>query len=351
LHRIIESAADWRGPDMLHAGDWIYELSKADVAEIETALKAAKAMGLSFETLTRENFVLPNFSRVMAYALDMLENGPGIYHLRGFPAGRYDKDDLRLIYWGLGLYLGTAVSQSKMGDLLGDVRDFGVDIASPEGRGYKSRQQLSYHCDSCDVVGLMVLRAAKEGGLSIIASSLAVRNEIARTRPDLLDVLYQPYPWSWNTQEPPGEKPWYMQPLFSQVGDKFSCRYIRMQVLNSQRFPDAPRLTDQQREAMELIDKLASSDEFRMFLKFEPGDVQFLNNHVALHSRTEFHDYPEEDRKRHLLRMWLSVPNSRELAPGMGVIYRDRRAGALRGGFPSRTGQHLYHTVHAPAND
>ena len=79
----------------------------------------------------------------------------------------------------------------------------------------------------------------------------------------------------------------------------------------------------------------------------EPGDIQLLNNHVTLHSRTEFEDWPEEDRKRHLLRMWLSMPNTRELSPLMGAIYQDQRGGTVRGGFPSRTGAHSFETVKA----
>lgn len=351
MHAIVKSNADWRGPEMLARQDWIHRVSEAEASEILAALDRAQAAGVDFDTITRENFVLPRFGEVLARALDFLEEGPGLFVLRGLPVHTLSKNAARLMYWGLGKYLGTAVSQSKDGDLLGDVRDFGSDITAPDGRGYKSRQQLSYHTDSCDVVGLLVLRVAKQGGLSIIASSTAVHNEIARLRPDLLEILYQPFPWSWNRQEAPGDKPWYLQPLFSNCAGKLSCRYIRMQVLNSQRFEDAPRLSEKQLEAMEYFDSLASSDAFRMTMMFEPGDMQLLNNHVMLHSRTSFEDHPEEDRKRHLLRMWLSVPNSRALSPAMAAIYRDQRAGAVRGGFPSRTGQHHYRTLESVKTD
>ncbi|MGE3246824.1 MAG: TauD/TfdA family dioxygenase [Beijerinckiaceae bacterium] len=348
---IINSPADWRGPDMLKRTAWIHELSASEKDEILTALAAAKKNGVSFETMTAENFPLPQFSKALAHARDMLEEGPGIFQFRGAPIEALSKADARLIYWGFGRHLGTAVSQSHFGDILGDVRDFGSDINSADGRGYRSRQQLSYHTDTCDVVGLMVLRTAKEGGLSILASSLAVHNEMVRTRPDLAAALYEPLPWSWNKQEPAGEAPWYLQPLFSVHKGKFCCRYVRKQIENSQRFADAPRLTPQQTEAMALFDKLASSDEFRIVYEFHPGDMQLLNNHVAVHSRTEFTDFEDEDRKRHLLRMWLSVPNSRELSDAMHVIYRDRRAGAVRGGFPSRSGHHVYDTMQAVTTD
>ena len=166
MPRVIEGRADWRGPELAESRAWMHHMSPAEVAEIDAALDHVRRRGLSFDTLTKDGFPLPGFASVIDTARNVLENGLGLYHIRGYPAGGRSKDDLRMIYWGLGKHLGTAVSQSKDGDLLGDVRDFGADIHSPQGRGYKSRQQLSYHTDSADVVGLMVLRTAKSGGLT-----------------------------------------------------------------------------------------------------------------------------------------------------------------------------------------
>ncbi|MGZ5852941.1 MAG: TauD/TfdA family dioxygenase [Xanthobacteraceae bacterium] len=342
MHRMIEDRADWRGPDIVHSPLWIHEFTKSEVGEIDTAFRHAKGAGKTVATLTREDFPLPTVRHVLAHALDELESGLGLYHLRGLPTAPYSKDDLRLIYWGLGKHLGTAVSQSRDGDLLGDVRDIGVDIYSPKGRGYRSKQKLSCHTDTCDVVGLMVLRTAMSGGLSVLASSIAIHNEIARRRPDLLEVLYQPFWWSWQGQEPPGDKPYYPEPVFTFHHGKFACRYVRSVILSGQRFPEVPRMTKEQEEAMALIDELGNSDRFHFTMMFQPGDIQLVNNHTILHARTSFEDFPEEDRKRHLLRMWLSVPNSRQLSPDFRTIYRDISAGAVRGGYPSRTGKYTY---------
>jgi hypothetical protein len=339
--RVIDSPADWFGPALASADDWVYRLTAADAADFRTA----RERGKTIETLEKDDVPLPAFAERIGFARDFIENRRGIYVLRGLPTAPYTKDDLRLIYWGLGKHIGTARSQSKDGDLLGDVRNFGVDVNSAEGRGYKSKQRLSFHTDSVDVVALMVLRTAQSGGTSMVASSVAVHNEIARTRPDLLDVLYEPYPWSWQGQEPSGEPGWYTQPLFSMTGGKFACRYIRLHVMNSQRFAAAPRLTERQIEAMDLVDSIAWREDVHLSMQFEPGDIQILCNHTCLHSRTAFEDYPEEDRRRHLLRMWLAVPNSRTLSPAFATIYQDQRAGAVRGGFPSRTGSHHFHTA------
>lgn len=344
MARLIAGLADWRGPDLVKSNAWIHDWTKDEIAEVESAFADTCKQGKSLETLTREDFPLPIVSQRFAEARDRLENGCGLQLFRGFPNERYSKDELRLIYWGMGKHLGTARSQSRVGDLLGDVRDFGVITASAGGRGYQSNQRLNFHTDSCDVTGLFVLHVAKSGGLSKLASSVAVRNEIARRRPDLLEVLYQPFYWSWNKQEPPGEKPYYQQPIFSEQGGSFSCRYIDGQIKNAQAFPEVPRFTSAQNEARAMIDDLANNEEFNFAMMFQPGDLQLVNNHVCFHARTAFEDWPDSERRRHLLRMWLAVPNSRPLSPLMGTIYQDQHAGALRGGFPSRTGRHVFNT-------
>ncbi len=344
MARIIEGPSNWRGPDLVKSTEWIHDWSPAEIAEIEQAFATARSRGKTLETLERDDFPLPTVARCFEMARNQLEKGCGLQLFRGFPYARYSKDDLRLIYWGMGKHIGTARSQSRVGDLLGDVKDFGVQTDSAAGRGYQSNQRLSFHTDTCDVTGLFVLHVAKSGGLSKLASSVAVRNEIARRRPDLLEVLYQPFTWSWNRQEGPDQKPYYQQPVFSECDGHFCCRFVELQIKNAQAFPEVPRFTPAQIEAQALVSELTNSEEFNFSMMFQPGDLQLVNNHICFHSRTAFEDWPEEDRKRHLLRMWLSMPNSRPLSPQMATIYQDQRAGAVRGGFPSRTGKHVFNT-------
>jgi len=347
MPELIQGPANWRGADLFANLDWVHQFSEAEIEEIETALHSAKVQGRTLETLTRDDFSLPTVTQRLAYARDFIENGRGLYQLRGIRIDGYSKTDLRLLYWGLGRHIGTAISQSKDGDILGDVRNVGVDISSPQGRGYKSNQRLNFHTDSSDVVCLFVLRVAQEGGLSKVASTAAIHNEIARTRPDLLEVLYQPFYWSWNQQEPPGQLPHYQQPIFTRHDGRVSARYIRGHITNGQRFPEVPRLNEKQIEALDLLDATANDERFHVTYEFKPGDLQLVNNHVCMHARTAFQDYPEHDRRRHLLRMWLSVPNSRPLSPALHTIYQDQRGGTVRGGFPSRTGRHIYESTGA----
>ena len=341
----INSPAAWLAEDMRDPKEWVINLSGEHIEELSNSLKAIQGEGIAISEITADNFPLLSFKSLIAEVRTRLEDGRGVVVLRGFPALQFKKEELRLLYWGLGLHLGTPVSQSSKGDLLGDVRDFGDDVSSRTGRGYMSRQKLGFHADTADVVGLMVLRPAKTGGLSYICSSVAVHNEILRTRPDLLQCLYEPYYLSWKGQEELGGSPYYQQPLFTLHKGKFASRYIRTHVIAAHKdFPELGALPEKKREAMELVSELASDPRFHFSMMFEPGDIQLLNNHVTYHSRSEYEDYEEPDRKRHLLRMWLSMPNTRELSPLMSAIYPNQKGGVVRGGFPSRTGAHTYMT-------
>ena len=331
---IVKDPADWRGPDMAQSTEWVRDLTVAEVDEIDAAFRNAGPAGADLRGVTREDFPLPGFATELADLREALETGPGIRLFRGFPVERYTTEELRLIYWGIGVHIGTAVSQSKRGDVLGDVRDIGTDINTPDGRGYTSNAELVYHCDTADVTGLFCVKTPKSGGMSMAVSSVAVHNEIARTRPDLLEVLYTPFPWSFQGQERPGEKQWYFQPVYGMAEGKFCSRLIRTHIESSQRFDDAPRLSAAQIEALDLVDTLVDDPAFRFTRQFARGDILFMNNHVTYHARTEFEDWPEPEQRRHLMRMWLSVPNSRPLTDDFAAIYRDRRPGAVRGGFP-----------------
>ncbi len=339
----FEGPCNWRRADLENQSNWMHTLSQIELREIDDAFKKATSSGKNLASLTKDDFPLPLLQSKLESALDQLENGLGVWQLKGLDPSQYTKQDLRFIYWGICLQMGTAVSQNKSGVVIGDVVNFGSDIHA-QGRGYHSNQRLGFHTDGCDIVCLLVLRTAQAGGLSKIASSVAIQNEIARTRPDLLEVLYQPYPWSWLNENAPGKSPFYEMPIFTQKDGKFSCRYARTHLENSQAFPEAPRFTAAQVEAMKLIDDLAANELFHYSYALSPGDLQFLNNHVVLHSRTAFTDFEEADRKRHLLRIWLSAKNTRPLDQSRSPLFRDLRPGAVRGGFLSADGRISFET-------
>ena len=323
----VPGPAAWRGSEVARRTDWIHPLSDVEVAELDAAVAAARATGKPLGELTADDFPLRTLRASIDGWLAELDEGRGFVLVRGVPVERYGEADASLAYWGLGLHMGRAVSQNAAGDLLGHVRDAGVDRKDPSIRKYRTRDPLDFHTDGSDIVGLLCLRPAREGGKSRIASSPAIYNEVLRLRPDLAQVLHTPFPFDRNGEERPGEPPFFSLPLCQRHGEQLRTFYIGWYIRDSQRHDVAPRLTSLQREAIDLLDALAGDPRFVLDMEFRPGDIQFLKNAAILHSRTEFEDHPEPERKRHLLRLWLT--SRRTFAESDAL---------LQGGVPARDG-------------
>lgn len=316
----IDLDAAWTARTLHDDPRWIIELSDADNTELKEALAYAKSRKRRVPELSREDFPLPTLAARLEQIRKELTHGRAVVLIRGLPVTELGKEDSGTIFWGIGTYLGTASAQNAYGDVLGHVWDLGKNpVTDTSARGYQSRLKLNFHTDATDVVGLLCLRAAKAGGLSSIASSVAIHNEIVKTRPDLAKVLYEPFHYDLRGEEPEGHKPYVKLPVFTRHEGRFFCRFIRRYIESSQRFEDVPPLTDAQQEALALVEDLAHDERFRFDMALAPGDMQFLLNYSVLHSRTAYEDHPEIDRKRHLLRLWLYVPGFGELPESYGV--------------------------------
>jgi hypothetical protein len=304
-HQEIIAPFAWKGADLQHRTDWIRPFTPAELAEIDAAVRQVKRRGLGWLDVTREDFPIPAFAREFAGIAQELETGRGIILLRGLPM-EYSADDLRLAYWGMGAHLGTAVSQGGRGELLGAVEDEGRNLGITLRRGAKTAAELPFHADRCDIVGLLCVRRAKSGGYSRVVSATAIHNEILRRRPDLVATLYQPFPFDRNGEEGPGQPPYFELPLCRYETGRLRMFYIGWYIRDSQRHPQAPRLTPAQREVIDLIDEIAADPAIHLDMDFRAGDIQWLKNAVILHARTEFEDHDAPERKRHLLRLWLT---------------------------------------------
>lgn len=316
--------AAWRSHQLLADHGWVFELSPQDCAEIESALKTLQTCGVPVLQLTHAHFPLSGLADKLAGIRRVVEQGPGVALMRGVPVDRYSREDCARIFYGLGLHMGEAMAQNPRGDLLGHVRDEGRDWkVDPTARAYQTAGWLPFHTDPGDVVGLLCLRTAKQGGLSSVASAAAIHDFLATQNPEVLDALYGAFCWDSRGQEPAGERPWHAMPVFETGEHGVTSFFVREYIESAQRFDDAPRLSAVQQEAIRLLEALAVDDRFRVDMSFQPGDVQWVNNHVVLHSRTGFEDFEEPDRKRHLLRLWLKLPAYRLHPPGYrGFIAR-----------------------------
>lgn len=319
--------AAWRAADLEDEKRWVYELTSTDIEQLDAALQITKRRRLEVPNIGIDDFPLSALADQLSRILAELERGLGVALIRNFPMERYTKPDAGTIFWGIGAHLGRAVAQNAYGDVLGHVRDLGKDWTTDmNARGYQTTLHQPFHNDSCDVAGLLCLRTAKSGGLSSFVSSVSVHNAIAEKNPDLWSVLWKPFYVDRRGEQAEGHTPYYLTPIFSDHAQKLFVRYNRMYIESGQRFDEAPRLTPQQIEALDQFDALCHDDELRYDMALRPGDMQFLNNYVVLHSRSEYEDYPEPDRKRHLLRLWLFTPGLEDIPDTLRMRYRDMDA-------------------------
>ena len=311
----VACEAAWTAAEMRASTRWVHEFTAQEKAEIARALEMVREKDLRIPFGVAD-FPLEALAKRMARVRNEVEDGSGVMLMRGLPVDDYGLEGTRLVYWGLGAHLGTGLAQNPRGELLVEVRDAGGNqYTDPTSRGYHTSNKLPFHNDQSDLVGLLCYRRSKSGGLSFIASAAAVHNQIFLERPDLLEVMYQPYYCDVRGEEPPGRRPYYVEPRFSMFKGRLFTQHGRTYIDSAQRFPEVPRLTAQQDEAMKLVDSLCASDKFRLDMDFRRGDIQILNNRVILHSRTDFEDYDEPDQKRLLLRLWLRTPGYTELPP------------------------------------
>ena len=308
----VESRAAWCGSDLAKHDDWIEHLTKTEIAEVEHALRQFDT-NTDFTSITTKAVPLPTLAPRLQQLLEKVLNGRGFVLIKGLPVERWTTHQAAAAFLAIGVHLGNLRMQNAEGHLLGHVKDLGRSSSDPNARIYQTNERQTHHTDSCDVVGLLCLKAAKAGGLSSLVSSTTIFNEMRRRRPDLLSVLLQPIETDRRGEVPEGGKPYFTIPVFNYHDGLVSAIYQRQYIESARRFPGVPPLTPQQREALDLLDNLANDPKLNLMMGLEPGDIQLVHNHTILHDRTAFEDFPEPERKRHLLRLWLAPEGARKL--------------------------------------
>ena len=304
----LETACEWTAAEVADPARWTEVLTSTEVAEIDAAIRVARAASSDFLDIGKHQFPLPTLAGRLKRIENELMNGRGFVLIRGLPRERYDNDEMCLAYWGIGAHLGRPWPQNKYGHLLGDVTDQGKTLADPTARGNElGHIGLEYHCDGSDLIGLMCLQTGASGGLSAVANSVALHNEMVRTRPDLAAELYLPQPYDFRGEQVPGSRGWYSMPVFTRWGDRVFIRLIGAYIMASQRHADAPCLTDAAREGIKWLRDQAESGRFSVLMDFRPGDMQFVNNYHVLHGRTPYTDDRAVGKVRHLKRLWLET--------------------------------------------
>lgn len=310
----ISSASAWLGKDLANnPSAWLYELDDADIKDLENAATHFLSLGLDVGEITKAQFPLDRFQSHLVELKRKMLNGIGVEVLRGLPITDYSQEFAATIFCGIGAHLGSARSQNAQGHILGHVRDIGVDANDPNSRIYQTNDRQTFHTDSADLVGLLCIREAKQGGRSLLVSAESIYNRMRSECPNLLEKLFDPIATDRRGEVPEGQKPFMEIPPFSWHEGKLTVFYQRQYIDSAQRFPDAMRLSPKHVEALDHFDVLANDPELCFGMQMQPGDMQFVYNHSQLHDRTGFLDWPDPAKRRHLMRLWLSLEGDRQL--------------------------------------
>lgn len=319
----VVDPADWSPESLEDVTRWSYRLTDRDADELADGVAAVRRAGVAVVDVSRDSFALKSLGDVLIDVRRELMDGRGIVMMQNFPLDRFDREETAIAYIGLGSWLGQTMSQNKLGHILGHVKDLGGDYNDPHTRGYMTRAEMRFHTDGCDYVGLLCINPSKSGGESRIASSVTVYNRMLERRPDLVKVLTEDFYRSRSGEVSPGDLPYFKQPIFSFTSGYFSATGVGAVIDKAQQLPGVPKFTPAQKEAVEVYRQTV--EECALDIDFRRGDIQFLNNFVMLHTRREYEDWPEEHRKRHLLRLWLYDPAGR-------IIPAEQRAGRFGSG-------------------
>jgi len=332
LNAPVTGESAWFGADLGDDPSWLHHLTPTYIEEIDRVIEGLRRNRRTLDTVTRADFPFPTFGVFLKRFVWRDIGGRGFGMIRGLPRHRYTDDEIGMLFWGLGFHMGIGVSQNPQGHLLGHVVSYGEDRNALDVRGYRTSAKLGYHNDPSDVVGLLCLRKAKEGGLSSVVSGTTIYNIVLEEHPEYLPVLYRGFRCDRRKQNP-----WFLPPIsdrvpvFSQVDGELSIRYLRI-VINTACIKLNQPLSNFEVEALDFIDAVADRPGVALRMAFEEGDMQFVNNYTALHARTAFVDFEEPERKRHLLRLWLKIPGFRKLANDF-IEYDEPSGWSRREGF------------------
>lgn len=348
----FEVRAAWEAAALERDRSWVITLSDAQRAEILAALACFKSWthdrGLTAQWLhghmapTPESFPLPTLGPTLKGVQRELEDGYGLALIQRFPVEQQTPRDLHLLHAGLCSHVGTPRPQTVFGELVQDLRDVG-QASLIERRGSKHNRSLPFHNDPSDLVSFLCIEPAASGGLGQYASAVSVHNALVEAAPEHVRTLYDCLTHAYQEYlfvRTGGNDAWlpkrrhYPMPTFTAEQGKFACKYSRFYIDQAQEMADVPPLSSAQRAALDAFENELANPRWCLTVPYQTGDVTFVNNYVCFHARTAFTDDPV--RRRHLLRIWLSAPNSRKLSAHWleQVFFQRVDGGSLRGGVP-----------------
>jgi hypothetical protein len=331
------SRPEWNAAELAADKAWIFTLSAAGARDLLGAARAAWREGQPLLAYRRDEFDLGHALPTLRAAFEEQRSGRGLALVRGLPREGVSQAEFELMTWAIGLHFGVARPQGKQTHYVSRVENAGNAYRTGTGRGYNSNADLDFHTDTADVVLLACYNDALAGGMSMATSTLAAHNTMARERPDLAERLHDTYCFSRQGEQAADEGAFLTCPVVAVAGDRAFGRWNRNRLKHAQGMDGVPALTPPQAEALALLDALMRREDLMFSTWLRPGDLQLMNNHACVHSRTEFDDHADPERRRLLFRLWLAPPDSYRLPEGFRDAFKRVEPGTVRGGF---IGQH-----------
>ncbi len=292
----------------LDESKWLVKFDRAAIDELGRAADFIASHPVANMARTPADIALPHCTKHMKSLLDIVDNGVGFAVADRLPVDDYPLDVLVELYWVLGQLIARPVAQKRNGQMIYDVRDtaqaytYGV-------RGSWTNVELNFHTDNAfgkqppDYVGLFCKHPAMEGGVSRFCSLYTIHDRLQQNHPDALKRLYEPMLYDRQKEHNDAEPAVTLAPFFSWRGDRLRARANPSLVRKGYEVAGIemePELAD----ALSLVDDVSQSEDLWYEAALEKGQIQYLNNSEVGHYRSEFVDFEEEERKRHLFRLW-----------------------------------------------
>ena len=305
----------WRADTIDECSRWYYPLSEPTLSDLDGAIRLWQQSSEPVTALRASDGLRTAAAKDVERILIGLESGRGFAVVTAGSRDRYSAQKLPAVYWLVGELLGRPFEQNVQGTLLYDVRDAGQDVRYG-ARFSVTNAESTFHTDNSfgddvlDYVGLLCLNAAKFGGRSQIVSGCAVRDELIARHPNFFEILRQLFHVDRRGGLRPGDEPTARFPVFGGDERELVIRYLRYWIEVGHEKAVAP-LTAEQISALDALDRVASEPQLRVEFDLRPGEMLFVNNRWILHNRTAFEDYPEPERRRHYVRLWLRREDGR----------------------------------------
>ncbi len=315
----IEGPSAWRRA-AIRTEDYRVTLPPPALDEIRRVADEVERYPLPTILRRAENFAWPHTMAAMAEVDRIVKSGVRFAVLDRLPLDDVSDDQATAIYWMLASLVSRPVAQKLDGTMIYNVWDTGKQALPGSGvRPDSTNIEIRFHIDNAynttppEYVGLLCLRTAKSGGVSRVLSFHAVHNEMLARHRELVPRLYRPFWFDRQREFFPGEPDTFFAPVFEDAAE-IRTR-ISVHQINSGYALRGEPLDNEGRAALDAMLEIFEDPMISADFDFAPGEIQFVDNRTLGHSRTEYEDWPEAERKRHLIRLWLR-DHGRRAYPG-----------------------------------